>query len=117
MGTTSLTREQLNEAIEQFANKITEALGATVTDEAAGEPELTGTHFKAIDLDGDQRVMDAVTIEPGTLVTDGPFEYFRCGDGFGGKPWVRYNGRALSHEEFAAEMRDINSTPRIAHQG
>lgn len=117
MGTTSLTRKQLNEAIEQFADKIMEALGATVTDEAAGEPELTGTQFKAIGLGGDHRVMDAATIEAGTLVMDGPFEYFRCGEGFGGKPWVRYNGRAFSHEEFAAEMRDINSTPRIAHQG
>ena len=33
MGATSLTREQLNEAINQFADKILETLGATVTDE------------------------------------------------------------------------------------
>ena len=36
MGTASLTREQLNDIIEQFANKIMETLGADVTDERAG---------------------------------------------------------------------------------
>ena len=39
MGATSLTREQLNEAINQFADKIMDALGATVTDEAEAEPD------------------------------------------------------------------------------
>lgn len=117
MGTASLTREQLNEAINQFADKIMDALGATVADEEATEPELSGTRFKVIDLDGNECAVDAQLIDSGTLITDGPFEIFRCSMGFGSKPWMRYNGRPLTHEEFAAEMRDAASTPRIIHEG
>lgn len=117
MGTTSLTREQLNEAINQFADKIMEALGATVTDEAGPEPELTGTRFKAIDLDGEECVLDARSIALGTLVTDDMFEYFRCAGGWGHGPWVRYNGRPLSHIDFAAEMRNADELPHIIHKG
>ena len=36
----TITREQLNEAINEFADKIMEALGATVADEETSEPEL-----------------------------------------------------------------------------
>lgn len=115
MGATSLTREQLNEAINQFADKIMDALGATVTDEA--EAELTGAQFKVRDLEGDLQVMDAREVECGTLVADGPFEYFRCAIEYGDNKWVRYNGRMLSHEEFAEEMRDLITPPRIVHNG
>lgn len=117
MGTASLTREQLNEIIGELADKIMEALGATVADEATTEPELSGTRFKVIDLDGKECVVDAKLVDSGTLIVDGPFEIFRCSTGFGSKPWMRYNGRSLTHEEFAAEMRDAASTPRIIHEG
>lgn len=119
MGTASLTREQLNEVINQFADKIMEALGDTVTDEDTGEPELTGTKFKAIDLNGEERVMDARNIDCGTVVVDDVFEYFRCSTRMGGNsyPWMRYNGRQLEHEEFAEEMRDTTALPRIIHKG
>lgn len=117
MGATSLTRDQLNEAINQFADKIMDALGATVTDEEAGEPELTGTKFKVIDLDGEERVVDAKLIDCGTLIREDVFEIFRCSEGFGGDPWVRYNGRTLSHEEFAEEMRNAVTLPQIVHKG
>lgn len=119
MGTTSLTREQLNEAIGEFADKIMEALGATVTDEAETEPELTGTHFKVIDTDDEELVVDATDIACGTLVMRGVFEYFRyASEEYGNScPWACYNGRQLSHEEFAAEMRAAPYAPRIAHWG
>lgn len=117
MGATSLTREQLNEAINEFADKIMEALGATIADEATTEPELSGTRFKVIDLDGKECVVDAQLIDSGTLITDGPFEIFRCSMGFGSKPWMRYNGRPLTHEQLAAEMRDADTPPRIIHEG
>lgn len=117
MGTTSLTREQLNEAINEFADKIMEALGATVTDEAETEPELSGTRFKAINLNGDMVELDAEDVNVGTLVADGVIEYFRCiPDGVAG-PWVRYSGQSYSHEEFAAEMRRAYVQPRIVHEG
>lgn len=118
MGTASLTREQLNEAINEFANKIMETLGADVTDEeTTSEPELTGTRFKATDLNGDMVELDAKGVSVGTLVADGVFEYFRClPDGEAG-PWVRYSGQSYSHEEFAAEMRGCATPPRIVHAG
>lgn len=117
MGTTSLTREQLNEAIEQFANKIMESLGPTVADDETTESELSGTRFMVIDLDGRECVVDAELIGSGTLIMDGPFEFFRCGTGFGSKPWMRYSGRRFTHEEFAQEMRDADTLPRIVHRG
>lgn len=119
MGTTSLTREQLNEAIGEFADKIMEALGATVTDEAETEPELADTYFKVIDTDDEELVVDAANIPCGTLVTRGVAEYFRysLGEQDSSCSWMRYNGRQLSHEEFAAEMRAAPHTPRIVHWG
>lgn len=118
MGTASLTREQLNEAINEFADKIMETLGADVTDEeTTSEPELTGTRFKAINLNGDVVELDAKNVNVGTLVADGRFECFRCiPDGRTG-PWVRYSGESYSHEAFAAEMRDCCMPPRIVHEG
>lgn len=117
MGTASLTREQLNEAINEFADKIMEALGATVADEETTEPELTGTYFKVIGLNGEERVRDATLIDPGTLIKQDMFEIFRCGTGWGNSPWIRYNGCPLSHEEFAEEMRKGDTLPRIIHYG
>lgn len=117
MGATSLTREQVNDVIEEFADKIMEALGATVADEETSEPELSGTRFKVINLAGDEMELDAENISSGTLVTDIAFEYFRCGLQSATGPWVKYTGRSLTHEEFAAEMRAAESTPRIAHWG
>ena len=118
MGATSLTREQLNEAINQFADKILETLGATVTDEETNEPELTGTKFKAIDLDGEECVMDAAMIDCGTLIMEGVAEHFRVATFRDiASPWVCYDGEQLTHEEFAARMRGLDVPPRIAHNG
>lgn len=116
--TETITREQLNEAIEQFADKIMEALGATVSDEEASESELTGTYFKAIGLDGEERVMDAIDISLGTLISEDVYEYFRCHTGSDvTEPWVRYTGATYSHTDFAEQMRKAPSLPRIVHEG
>lgn len=119
MGTASLTREQLNEAINEFADKIMEALGADVTDEeTTSEPELTGTRFKVIDLDGKEGVADAREISAGTLIVEDAFEYFRCFTGCDvADPWVRYTGMTYSHEDFAEEMREAGTIPHIVHRG
>ena len=117
MGTASLTREQLNEIIGELADKIMEALGATVADEATAEPELSGTRFKVINLAGDEMELDAEDIPSGTLVRDIAFEYFRCGPQGATGPWVKFTGGSLTHEEFAAEMRAAAPMPRIIHWG
>lgn len=118
MGTNTLTREQLNEAIEQFADKIMEALGANVADEESSKPELTGTRFKVIDINGVERTVDATEIGAGTLIVEDVFEYFLCHTSSNvNDPWVRYSGRTYSHTEFAEEMRNADSTPRIVHAG
>lgn len=113
----TITREQLNDAIEEFANKIMEALGATTADEETSEPELTGTYFKVRNLNGDEIEVDAVDVSSGTVIADGAFEYFRCYAHEGTGPWVRYNGASYSHEQFASEMRDTLIMPRIVHYG
>lgn len=113
----TITREQLNEAINEFADKIMEALGATVADEETNEPELTGTRFKAIGLHGREEEVDAVDIAPGTLLTVGVIEYFRCHrEGVTG-PWVRYTGESYNNVQFAEEMRTAYATPHIVHVG
>lgn len=113
----TITREQLNEAIEEFANKIMEALGVTVADEEANEPELTGTRFKAVELDGERVEVDAEEILPGTVVVDGGLEYFRCYQDDKTGPWVKYTGVSFGHNAFAAVMRNAISTPHIIHRG
>ena len=60
----TITREQLNEAINEFADKIMEALGATIEDEEANEPEPTDTRFKAIDINGKGVEVDAENLPP-----------------------------------------------------
>lgn len=117
MGATSLTREQLNEAINEFADKIIESLGATITDEETTEPELSGTRFKAINLNGYMVELDAEDVNVGTLVADGAFEYFRCSQQDETGPWVKFTGTSFSHYEFAAEMRRASLTPHIIHEG
>ena len=118
MGATSLTREQLNEAINEFADKIMDALGATVTDEETSEPELTGTKFKAYNMDGDLQEMDANLVNHGTLIVDSVVEYFRVGTLRNtANPWVCYNGEQLTNEGFAERMREQPAPPRIVHNG
>lgn len=113
----TITREQLNEAINEFADKIVEALGATITDEDASEPELSGTCFKVLNADGIVEGVDAVNINPGSVVAVGAIEYFRYFSDDGTGQWVRYSGEMYNHEEFAAEMRAVPTTPRIIHEG
>lgn len=117
MGTASFTREQLNDVIEQFANKIMESLGANAADEETSEPELTGTHFKATDTDGAEMEVDAAKVMPGTLVLDGSLEYFRCYADNEIGPWVKYTGISFTHDEFAEEMRLSPMTPCVVHRG
>lgn len=108
--------ERVNEAIEQFANNIMQAFG--ITDEEASEPELTGTSFKVIDIDGEERIMNAENFNVGTLIAEGPFEYFRVTVGVNyPAPWIRYSGSEFNHAEFAEEMRLSDILPRIIHHG
>lgn len=113
----TITREQLNEAINEFADKIMEALGATITDEETNKPELPSTRFKAIDTIGELVEVDAVNLPAGTLVVDDVYEHFRCYAAGGVGPWIRYTGTQFSNEEFAEEMRNTGNLPRIIHRG
>lgn len=113
----TITREQLNEAIEEFADKIMEALGVTVADEEAIEPEVSGTRFRAINPNEREVEVCAEEILPGTVVVDGGLEYFRCYQDDKTGPWVKYTGVSFGHNAFAAVMRDADQTPRIIHEG
>lgn len=113
----TITREQLNEAINEFADKIMEALGVTAVDEETGEPESPSTCFKAINTDGDEVTLDAEYIGVGAVVVDGAFEYFRCCENGETGPWVRYSGESYDHVDFARKMRFSSPLPRIAHAG
>lgn len=118
METLNITREQLNEAIGKFADVFLNDLGVTVADEEPSEPELTGTRFKAIDINGVERVMDAECLNGGTLVVVGVCEYFRCyGVGDEHHPWVYYSGTSYTNERFASRMRASDNIPRIVHEG
>lgn len=113
----TITREQLNEAINEFADKIMKVLRAAVADEEASEPELSGTRFKVLNAGGIAVYVDAANIAPGSVVTVGAVEYFRCIPDGGTGPWVRYSGESYNHEEFAAEMRNAYPRPHIIHEG
>lgn len=117
METLNITREQVNEAIGKFADVFLNDLGVAIADEEPSEPELTGTQFKAIDINGVERIVDAKIIEAGTLITHGALEHFRVIAGGDIKPWVRYSGEQLTHVDFAEKMRTSDFIPRIIHEG
>ena len=117
METLNITREQVNEAIGKFADVFLNDLGVAIADEEPSEPELTGTRFKAIDINGTERVMDAASIPSGTLVVEDVYEYFRCYPHPTAESWVKHTGRRIADDEFAEEMRAADTIPRIVHLG
>lgn len=115
--TETIAREQLNEIIGEFADKIMNALGVPIADEEPDGPELTDTCFKVTDLSGNEMEVDAVDVNTGTVIADGVYEYFRCHQEGETGPWVRYTGESYTHEEFAEEMRNTYKLPCIVHYG
>ena len=114
-----ISRERLNEIIDQFATAILDALetGPT-TEEGSSEPEMAvpDTKFMALTMDEKPEVVDAAELQSGTLILLDFVEYFRSrlsGEG----DWMSFSGEWYTNEEFAEKVRNHSALPRVVHWG
>ena len=85
--------------------------------ETASTPDLTGTQFECFTPECLRVVMDSFDIEPGTVVCVGGWEAMRVVEHDNSKPWVGYDGRMYTHEEFADIVRSTRGVVRVVHYG
>ena len=117
--TETITREQLNEMIDQFATTILEALEAAPMDgEGSSEPEPVAPDNKYLMFTPDDRaeMVDVTELASGALIILDCAEYFHCRMGSEGE-WMSYLGDWYTGEQFAEKMRDARSQPTVAHWG
>ena len=79
--------------------------------EEANTSDLTSTQFECQRI-----VMDSFDIEPGTVICVGAWEAMRVVE-HNNKPWVGYDGRTYTHEEFANTVRSTHDVVRVVHYG
>lgn len=115
----TITREQLNEIVNQVVTEVLDSLDATPTDgEASSKSEAvaTGTKFLALTEDEKTEIVDAADMQSGTLILLDYAEYFRSRLAFEGD-WMSYSGEWYTDEEFAKKMRDHAALPTVVHWG
>ena len=114
-----ISRERLNEIIDQFATAILDALetGPT-TEEGSSEPEMAvpDTKFMALTMDEKPEVVDAAELQSGTLILLNYAEYFHCRLAQDGD-WMSYSGEWYTDEELAEKLRNELCQPRLIHWG
>lgn len=114
-----ISRERLNEIIDQFATAILDALetGPT-TEEGSSESEMAvpDTKFMALTMDEKPEVVDAADLPSGALILLNFCEFFHVRLSSNGD-WMSYLGEWFTDEEFAEKMRDHASLPTVVHWG
>lgn len=117
--TETITRERLNEIVNQAVTEVLDALDVALADgEASSESEAvaTDTRFLALTKDGETETVDVADMQSGTLVLLDYAEYFRSrlsqyGD------WMSFSGDWYTDEEFVEKVRDHASLPTVVHWG
>lgn len=117
--TETITRERLNEMIDQFATAILEALEAAPTDEEGSpepEPVAPDTTCLMFTADDKAEVLDVADLSSGALVIANYCEYFHCRLSSEGE-WMSFSGDWYTEEDFAEKMRNETRQPRLVHWG
>lgn len=115
----TITRERLNEIVNQLATVILGALDAAPTDgEASSESEtaIVDTRILARTEDEKTETMDVADMQSGTLILLGFAEYFRCRPSQEGD-WMSFSGEWYTNEEFAEKARNHSPLPTVVHWG
>lgn len=114
-----ISRERLNEIVDQFATAILDAIetGPT-TEEGSSEPEMAvpDTKVMALTMDEKPEVVDVAELQSGALILLDYAEYFHCRLAQDGD-WMSFSGEWYTDEEFAKKMRDHARLPTVVHWG
>ena len=101
---------ELDPLIKAFVKTLEEANITTTTS------DLTSTQFECFTPECQRIVMDSLDIEPGTVICVGGWEAMRVVE-HNNKPWVGFDGRTYTHEEFANIVRSTHDVVRVVHYG
>lgn len=115
----TITREQLNEIVNQAVTEVLDALDVALADGATSsdsEEAAADTKFLALTKDGETETVDVADLQSGTLVLLDYAEYFRSRLG-GEGDWMSFSGDWYTDEEFVEKVRNHASLPMIVHWG
>lgn len=115
----TITRERLNEIVNQLATVILGALDAAPAggeDSSESETAIVDTRILARTEDGRTETVDVADVQSGTLILLSFVEYFRCRPSQEGD-WMSFSGEWYTNEEFAEKARNHSSLPTVAHWG
>ena len=104
---------EIDPLIKAFVKALEEANIATSTS------DLTSTQFECFTPECLRIVMDSLDIEPGTVICVGGWEAMRVVEhnNNNNKPWVGFDSRTYTHEEFADIVRSTHDVVRVIHYG
>lgn len=117
--TETITRERLNEMIDQFATAILEALEAAPMDgEGSSEPEpvVPSTECLMLTSADKAEMVDIADLASGALIISNYCEYFHCRLSPEGE-WMAFTGDWYTSEELAEKLRNDLHQPRLIHWG
>lgn len=117
--TETITRERLNEIVNQVVTEVLDALDVAPTDEEASsksEAVAIGTKFLARTEDEKTETVDAANMQSGTLILLDYAEYFHSRLAEEGD-WMSYAGEWYTDEEFAEKVRNHTALPTVVHWG
>ena len=97
-------------------NQLIKAFVKTLEEAEIITSDLTSTQFECFTPECQRIMMDSLDIEPGTVVCVGNWEAMRVVE-HNNKPWVGYDGRTYTHEEFADIVRSTHDVVRVVHYG
>lgn len=115
----TITRERLNEIVNQLATAILGALDAAPTggeDSSESETAIVDTRILARNNGGETETVDVANMQSGTLITLGFAEYFRSRPSQEGD-WMSFSGEWYTNEEFAEKVRNNWALPTVVHWG
>ena len=106
-----MTTTDTNQLIKAFVKTLKEANIITT--------DLTSTQFECFTTECRQVMMDSLDIEPGTVVVVDGWEAMRLvsTSDKDEKPWIGFDGRTYTHEQFAQTARSAHDIVRVVHYG
>nr|DAU97880.1 MAG TPA: hypothetical protein [Caudoviricetes sp.] len=115
----TITRERLNEIVNQLATVILGALDAAPADgedSSESETAIVDTRVLARTEDEKTETVDVADMQSGTLILLDFAEYFRCRPSQEGD-WMSFSGEWYTNEEFAEKVHNTACMPMVVHWG